>query len=403
MNRNSILIICIHTAQIERAIFRAKRLGAYVIVGDKSENLKIHSKLLANADELIEIDWEDYYEMLEKVKRLIKRCHGLSLISFNENALQNVALVIKELSLLGNSDIAVNNCKDKYNTKRLLKLSNIPVVEFMLCESTRDVEKFIDKHKYPIVLKPRKQKGSIGVVKVDKYDNIKNAFQKVMENNGNLSSIIAERFINGQEVSIEAVLYNGDVHIWGITEKLLFKNTFVESGHITPYISNILTEDYAKAITRRVVDILGITTGPLHIEGFLIENTLYIGEVHTRYGGDNITTITELSRDCDIHTPVFAELLNINYVIPDTYPYNYCGIKYFDVEPGKIKAIEGVNELKLNKNVISYFFDCKVKDVVNKFENSYDRKGWYIVEASSREEIIKTMRQLENIVKIITE
>lgn len=403
MNKNSILIICIHTAQIERAIFRAKRLGAYVIVADKSENLKSHSELLANADELIEIDWEDYYEMLEKVRRLIKRFHGLSLISFNENALQNVALVTKELSLLGNSDIAVNNCRDKYNTKRLLKLANIPVGEFMLCESVSDVEKFIAKHKYPIVLKPRKQKGSIGVVKVDRYDQITSSFQKVIENNGNLSSIIAEEFINGQEISIEAVLHNGDVHIWGITEKLLFENTFVESGHITPFISNIITENYAKVITQRVVDILGISTGPLHIEGFIKEDTLFIGEVHTRYGGDNITTITELSRNCDIHTPVFAELLGISYVIPDTYPYNYCGIKYFNVKPGVIKAIEGVNELKSNKNVINYFFECKVGDIVNKFENSYDRKGWYIVKGSTREEVIKTMNQLENMVQIITE
>lgn len=390
MSRNGLIIVDIHIAQVQKAITRALKLGMYVYVVAKKDKLDKYYDLVKDADEVFELDFEKYDDLIEIVKKVEEKNDNLFIISFNENALENVARATTELGLFGNSYEVVRRCRDKYETKKCLSQCGISVADYSLCKCEDDIRKFSKLNGYPLIIKPRNLKGSKGVAKIESEKQVENVYKQVVKINGGEKIVLAEDLMRGKEVSIEAIVYKSKVHIWGITEKLLFEDSFVEAGHITPYKSEFLTEKYAYKIVTDIVKALGIVTGPLHIEGYLEKEKLVIGEVHVRYGGDNISTITQLSANCDLHTPIFANMLGLKYSIPKRRVHKYFGIKFLNSEDMLEVEKERLSILKKEGAVVSY----EIQDNINstgKLLSSYDRKGWYIAKGANRDDVVRLL------------
>lgn len=393
MMQDKLFVVGIHVSQIKNLIKRAKAMNFIVYVGDRKESLTQNGDIIEDADKIIIVDYENYDDLFKISKNLIEN-HGLRhIISLNENALINVAKIQERFGLKGNSVAAVENCIDKFRTKELLRNKGILQTEYELCKDINEVEEFALSYNYPIVIKPRSLKGSIGVTKIGNQNDLKSLFQEV-KSYAKEESILVENFINGCEISIEAIVHVGKVHIWGLTEKLLFENTFVERGHITPFVHEKYNKEFFKSIVEDVVDALGITCGPLHIEGYITQLGFIIGEVHTRYGGDNITTITELSNECDIHTPILYEMKNMEYKFDEEIsPSFHVGVQYLTARAGKIVSINGLEFLEKEDDIVDYHIDCKLGDNVRELKNSYDRVGWFILKNKKRNKLIESIKQ----------
>ncbi|KAA6473983.1 ATP-grasp domain-containing protein [Bacillus swezeyi] len=401
MERKRLFLVGIPETHIEKAIMRAKQLGFDVLLGDSEASLKKYEHLIKEADQKIVLDYTNDENLFSVVKEIHDKEPLDALFTFKETGLFNVSKLQQVFHLKGNPPSVVQTCLDKYKTRRLLKKAGLNSPNFGLCRCVEDVYDFWNKSEHPIILKPRSQQGSIGVIKVEKREDIEACFKECSKHDDE-KSILAEEFIEGQEISIEAVVCQGKVEIFGVTEKQLYPGTFVESGHISPYQYQEKHQDFYKDLVKGVVHAVGIVFGPLHIEGYHTNKGFVVGEVHTRYGGDNIVTITEIAMKCDMHTPIFAELAGVPYK-PERKPVpnEVCAVRFLETNQGIVHAIKGLSELKRMGNVVDFHVNCSVGDSIGPIKNSYDRAGWMIVKGKNEREVNDALRDAIDKIKII--
>ena len=401
MKKKRLFFIGIPETHVKRTIERVKKLGYEVIVGDTPSNLSKYANLIEKADQQVATDYTDYLD-LSKVTKMLQEEEPLDAIfTFKEMGLIATSKVIQEYGLLGNKTEIIEACNNKFITRNLLKKAGLIGPEYAICETINDVKNFYEKVSGTIIIKPHNLQGSLGVFKIEKKDEIEPTFNECLKISKE-PIVLVEEFIDGQEISIEAIVYHGEVIIFGITEKLLYQDTFVEAGHISPYEKAEFPFDEYKKIVQKIVEAIGITFGPLHIEGFITNKGLIVGEVHTRYGGDNITTLTELALKCDMTTPIFAELGNITYDINFGEPKEVAAIRFIDVKPGVVLKIEGIEEIKQIPEVVDLEISCQPDDIIKEIKSNFDRVGWVLIKTSSREKVEEVFSRVFSTLKIIT-
>ncbi|QHQ57880.1 ATP-grasp domain-containing protein [Bacillus velezensis] len=401
MERKRLFLIGIPETHIEKAVARAKQLGFDVLLGDTEASLKKYEHLIKEADQKIALDYTNHENLFSVAKEIHDKEPLDAIFTFKEAGLFNVSKLQQAFHLKGNPPSVVQACLDKYTTRRLLKKAGLNSPDFGLCRSVEDVYDFWNTSQHPIILKPRSQQGSIGVIKVEKKEDIEACFKECSKHDEE-KSVLAEEFIEGQEISIEAVVCQGKADIFGVTEKLLYPGTFVESGHISPYKHKEKHQDLYKNLVKEVVHAMGIVFGPLHIEGYHTNKGFVVGEVHTRYGGDNIVTITEIAMKCDMHTPIFAELAGIPYQPERKHAQSeVCAVRFLETNQGVVRAIKEISDLKMMGNVVDFHVNCSVGDRIRPIKNSYDRAGWMIVKGKNEREVNHALHDAIDKIKII--
>jgi biotin carboxylase len=385
MSKRRLFFIGIPETHVKRTLARCKKLGYEIIIGDTEENLQKYSERIIDADQKVVTNFKDEEDLRRVAQALNQEKKLDAIFTFKEFGLVNTSKIIEDYNLQGNKTDVIEACNDKFNTRNLLRKAGLASPDYQLCKSLDDVKEFWTRTPGAIILKPHNLQGSIGVFKIENEEDIFNNYEKCLSYCKD-PLVLAEEFISGQEISIEAIVYQGEVRVFGITEKILYPGTFVEAGHVSPYEGSEMSREEYTRFVEKLVKVMGIQFGPLHIEGFHTENGFYIGEIHTRYGGDNITTLTEIANKCDMTSPIFAELGNIPYEINFGYPQEVAAIRFLDVPPGKVSKIElgKINDLV---GVVDYEINCKVGDEISSITSNFDRVGWILAKAGTRKEV----------------
>ncbi|WP_297983196.1 ATP-grasp domain-containing protein [uncultured Methanobrevibacter sp.] len=121
------------------------------------------------------------------MKEQIEREHNIPVISSNVNA--------------------VEIASDKIRTKEFFKSIglNVPEAKVLAKDDFKSEDEFLEKlgFDFPIVLKQGEGQGGKDICITDDFDDVLNYFE-------NFSQALIERFIEGSEVSIEVVSWNGE-------------------------------------------------------------------------------------------------------------------------------------------------------------------------------------------------
>ena len=124
--------------------------------------------------------------------------------------------------------------------------------------------------------------------------------------------MIAEAVLSGNEFSVEAMSVDGRHEVVAITGKLTTgAPEFVELGHWQPAE---LREDQREAVVTRTIEILdaiGHRIGPSHTEVMVDGLDVGLIETHTRFGGDQIWELTQLTTGRHFATETIFALLGL--------------------------------------------------------------------------------------------
>ena len=160
-------------------------------------------------------------------------------------------------------------------------------------------EKDLPTH-FPCIVKPNTGSSKQGVSLVRSKEEFLKALEYAKESNGN--QIIIEEYFEGQEISVEALSFQGRHYIYQITDK---ENSgaphFVELGHHEPsQLDNPILERIRKIIPS-LLTTLNYTNGASHTEMKINRNgEIALIEVNPRGGGDEISnTLVALSSGKD--------------------------------------------------------------------------------------------------------
>lgn len=397
----AILIVGINMTQVNEAVRRAEALGLTVYVADSPAKLAQHDDLLTPTTIRRTVDFEEPDDVVELVGQIITECDLKGVISFDEYALLATAAANTRFGLPGASLQTVRDTRSKFRTRQILAEAGVHSIAFRLGHDVADVHSFGDEHGYPLVIKPDNLKGSLGVFTVPTREEVEDRFQRLTEHIDPAGGFMIEEFLAGSEFSIEGLVRHGQVHIWSATEKLLVPGTPVEAGHITPLTHPMIDAEFLQDYTARICRALEIDFGPIHIENFIVGDRVVVGEVHTRYGGDQITRITQLSRGCDLHTPLFCEMAGLPYELSGGEPRRQFGVFFLTPRPGLLRSVE-VDERFDAPDVVAYRVTKKPGDLIGRVENSYDRAGWFVVEGSDRDELIEKAEKYRPLVMFDT-
>lgn len=378
------------------AIKKAKKMGIEVIAVDMNKN----AIGFQFADIVLNISTIDIPKVIEAAKKY--KIDGILTIA-SDMPMRTVATVAEELNLIGISKDTAIRATNKVLMRESLKENDVPIPRFFKVYHYKDYLNAVKIFTNKFIVKPADNSGSRGVFLVDnckEISGIKHAFQysKKYSRSG---EIIVEEFMEGPEVSVESLTFDGNTNIIAITDKLTTgAPKFVEMGHSQPSLLPDKIKKEIEIITKESVNALGIKNGPAHTEIIVTSEGPKVVELGARLGGDNITThLVPLSTGVDMVKCCIEISLGEK---PNITKNHHMGsaIRYFDSNKGIIKNIRGIDEAQLIPGVEQINFVKDVGENVKEIENSTDRIGFIIAQAKNSKMAIEACEKAKSIIQI---
>lgn len=179
----------------------------------------------------------------------------------------------------------------------------------------------------PCVVKPVPGAGKRGVSFVNTEEEFKEAIEYAdVEPH---TAILVEEFIDGKEVSVESISFEGKHYVIQITDKeTTGAPHFLELAHHQP---SMLCKDVQNKIRKAVpllLSAVGFENGATHIELKIDNKNVYLIEINARGGGDEISNqLVELSTGFDYVGSMIDVALG-TFKEPQNLKQNYSGV-YF--------------------------------------------------------------------------
>lgn len=365
------------------AIRKAKEMGLQVITVDMDENAIGFKEEGIICEVISTIDSE---KILEAAKK--HNIDGIMTLA-SDMPMRSVAIVAKEMGLVGITEQTALNATNKAEMRQCLKESGVPIPQFFRVSSKEEYEEAIDyfkTSKLKCIVKPADNSGSRGVDLLSDLSDeelISRAYEysKSYSRGGD---IVVEEYMEGPEVSVETLSVDGECHIIQITDKLTTGAPyFVEMGHSEPSAQPEDIKVRISEVASAAVKAIGIENGPSHTEIKVTKDGPKIVELGARLGGDNITThLVPLSTGVDMVECCIKIALGEK---PDLERKCELGsaICYFKTEKGIITNIIGIEDAKKLYGVMQVSIVHGIGEKVSEIKNSIDRIGFVIAQGEN--------------------
>ncbi|ABR48216.1 conserved hypothetical protein [Alkaliphilus metalliredigens QYMF] len=339
--------------------------------------------VIQHADEIIEANTNDASVVLDTI--LGKKFDGV--ITTCDYYIETVVEVAKELSIPCPFPKAVKNVRYKQKLRQTLDAAGISNPQYGLAYNWDEVLLVAKNIGYPVVLKPVDLSSSAYVRLIRSEEDLRDAYHQLnafpinWRDQERDCTYLLEKYMEGNEVSVEAVTFNGETTIIGITQKsLMGAPYFIEDAHMFP--ANI-SHDMKLKISGYVVKALqaaGYDYGVSHTEVKLTDAGPRIVEINPRVAGDYIAEIIKLVCNVDI----LRAFVDLSIGIEPSITKKETGISSACVRfltphrGGKIVNIVGVDTLASDSHIDSFKVeDCIGKTVGDPIDNA-GRIGWII-------------------------
>ncbi|NOI60591.1 ATP-grasp domain-containing protein [Vibrio coralliilyticus] len=359
---------------------------------------KEHSNIVnlnLNYSSIHVLDYElDSEEFINIAVSLHSQLNFDRVCAFHEQ-FQKSALIIS--SLIGTPFIPEETIElslDKEKMRQVLRESGLDNTNSFKVENKNELYCCYKKFTGPVIIKPVDGTASESVYKINSYDEMVTISEKIFSK-GRRSYII-EDFFHGDEYSIESFSERGNHKILAITEKIKYKNSFVEKAHIVPASLDKNSADQVVSFVKEVLTALKINDGPSHLEIILGPKGPMVVESHCRAGGDGIVRLLEDSLDIDVLDLVAKQSVGMSVIdsIPDKPTYKCFSAVWFydDILSGVIDKVEGVESASTSEDIKAVQIMKKAGDVINHIESSYDRVACVFAVGSSRQSVEDTSK-----------
>lgn len=292
-------------------------------------------------------------------------------------AVPTISYIAEKMGLIGNSFNDSIFTTNKYQMRERFIQGSIVSPAYVY---TKDQTVSVENLKYPLIVKPTDRSGSLGVMIVKEQADLNNAIIRA-QNESFLNEAIIEEFIEGDEVSVEAISWKGKHYILAITDKVTTgRPYFVELEHHQPSQLSESLQLKIKENTTKALDAVNQRFGASHSEFKITEKgEVYIIETGTRMGGDFIGShLVQLSTGYDFLKAVIKLALG-EFETPSVEIKGHSGVYFLSEETKYIK--HRIENSKLYPEIVeSGITDYDLKRV----QKSSDRSGYFIYQSKNK-------------------
>lgn len=248
------------------------------------------------------VDLTDPAALLAAGRALAARHDLGGVVTWDEWNLVPTARLARALGLSSNSVEVMRACRNKATARTLFARHGVPSAASMKARTLLEVGLATMTLGYPAVIKPAAFAGSIGVIRVDRPEELPAAFAFASQGASRSredTSVLVEEYLDGPEFSVECITHRGETTAVAVTRKHLGPAPyFDEIGHTVDAADPLLAQ-VAPAATA-AVRALGITDGVQHVELRLVDGRPRLIEVNARIGGDMIGHLVRLATGIDL-------------------------------------------------------------------------------------------------------
>lgn len=298
---------------------------------------------------------------------------------------------------------------NKFLMREFCKSHGLRYPEYKYCKCPDDAIALMKEIKRPIVIKPIDSNASHGVFKIETEDDLRKKFPESMSFSRQDKCVIAERFIDGVEFTVDGIKTPSSHFTLAISEKKHFRHNECVANellfsHTNPYF------DYDKI--RKVNDAFVMQTslkfGFTHAEYKYENGEFYLIEIAARGGGNMISSvITQHMTGYDTYRYLIecatGNICEQNFSIRPEYKDKVAILKFFKTpdDGGRVKEVQGLEYLESEPEIVQYKLNFQVGDTIQNASNDSVRIGFYIVCSENMHNLCSVVKNVEEKFKII--
>lgn len=318
--------------------------------------------------------------LLEAVRRLQSRSWVDRLEATVEAHILPVARVREACGIPGTSYRTAYLCRDKPAMKEALREAGIPTAQSTGADSAQEVEEFVERVGYPVILKPRSAAGASGAYRADDPKSLHQA----MEASGLLDghSVAVEEFIEGHEGFYDTLSIDGEITHDFISHYYPNVLEAMRERWVNPYLITTNRMDAPaytalKEMGARVNEALGIGTSATHMEWFYGPKGLKFSEIGCRPPGVRVWDIYSEANDFDLYREWAMAVTRGHATKAPSRRYAGALLNLRPERDGRIVAYEGLDQVQ--REVGEWIIDYHLPPVGSgtaPFEGGYMVNAW---------------------------
>jgi biotin carboxylase len=367
-------------------------------------------------DQALLLDYGDIDRLLPLAQALHKAYPFQAAVSLFELGLLPAARINEALGLGGESVATVELLLDKWRMRRHLAARGISPVASAVGRSMQDVREFVEAHGLPIIVKPIRESGSLGVFCIrdrTDVDVVAERFRSLDDGHwatGDLfradsfDEFLMEEFLDGPEISVETLSFDGRHVVVAVTDKdELGGLGFVEIGFSHP---SGCSAETLREVTRLVTDFLdavGLCNGPGHTEFRLTSRGPRIIESHNRVGY-GINEMVEIAYGVDMDRYALgARFGMVEPLTASPEPRGGAALRALTPEPGRVVDVTGVDAVRADPAFVDLQLKVEPGDQVRPLTWNEDIAGYVVARGAMATEAIAHCRRLAAAIHVRTE
>lgn len=319
-----------------------------------------------------------------------------------DQALLTVALVSERLGLPCYIDYKTAlNVTNKEYMKEVFATHNISTAKHIIVHEYN--EKVLVNFEYPLIVKPVDCNSSKGVRKVQNVDELKSAITQAVKFSRTDTAIV-EEFIEGDEISVDAYVEAGKVHILSVSnsEKIIDKDRFIIFRGNYPALDLDNINVQIDITVQQIADAFGLKNTPMLVQMINRNGRVYVLEFSARTGGGVKYLMIKKASGFDVIKAVVDLTLGDKpHVLDMVCESKIVSNEFVYCENGVFDHLEGFEELK-NEGIISDYYLFKWFGAqLGEIQSSGDRICGFTIQGNSAVEMIVKHRKAINNIKII--
>lgn len=263
--------------------------------------------VIEHADHVLTAETNDLPALVEFLRHQHQALGFDGVVTICDYYIDTVAEVAKSLNLPQGFPDRVADIRRKDRVREAIARAGLPNPAFAVVDDWPAALEAAHRIGYPLVLKPTDLASSAFVRFVRDENELRAAFDALAAFPVNFREQrrpmqwLLEAYMAGEEVSVEAVTFEGETTILGITDKSLTGFPyFIEDGHMFPAALDADTAEAVRTLVLGALRAVGHDHGVSHTEVKLTADGPRVVEINPRPGGNYIAELIQRVTGVDL-------------------------------------------------------------------------------------------------------
>jgi biotin carboxylase len=385
---------------------RAKDMGYRVVVSDRDPE----APGFAFADSCLIADVYSASETAsaaERYSRKIRKIDGVICVA--ADAPVTAATVAQRLRLPGLPVHVAELACDKLAMKKCFLSAGVAAPWFSEVRTPQELQRIAVERGRDLVIKPVDSRGSRGVQRVAKVEDLAAAF-KLAQSHSPSQRVMVEQYLDGPQVSTESVVIGGRCFTPGFSDRNYeylerYAPFFIENGGDLP--SHLPPETQAKVrdLVGRAAAAMGITDGTVKGDIVVHKGEPHVIELAARLsGGFFCTREIPLNTGVDFIGAAIKVALGEPVSADELEPRHFTPViqRYAFPKAGKVVAVHGAEAARAIPGIAELVITAKPGDVIPPAGDKRPSAAMVLATGTSREAALSAANDALALIRIET-